>query len=68
MRYTGGLPLLPRELLSGSVRPLPANEPDSGESGTNRAKETVRPAFYDNKRAPANVYQAEKRRTGTAPA
>lgn len=36
--------------------------------GTNRAKETVRPAFYDNKRAPANVYQAEERRTGTAPA
>ena len=49
MRYTGGIPLSPRELLSGSVRPLPTNEPDSGKSGTCRAKETVRPAFWDIK-------------------
>lgn len=66
MRYTGGIPLSPRELLSGSVRPLPTNEPDSGKSGTCRAKETVRPAFWDNKRAPTNVHQAKKHRASTA--
>lgn len=27
MRYTGGIPLSPRELLSGSVRPLPTSIP-----------------------------------------
>ena len=31
-------------------------------------KETVRPAFWDNKRAPTNVHQAKKHRASTAPA
>ena len=32
------------------------------------ANQTVRPAFWDNKRAPTNVHQAKKHRASTAPA